>query len=218
MKGRNVILVSVDSLTENIPFEITGGDRMTAENSLLLYIPSLLVSTADTVAFTREVFIPETVSSLQSHLGKTAIREAGIKFSTKTGSGKWLVHIASSNSFKLKEKKFTAGGKNISGLISKASGMFASSDSIKGAGYNDFLLASRSLDLQAAVFDSSAIQDTNSAVFIGEYYQAIEKGSPVQEAFFSAINKVRAVNRYSHPSYWSGIRLNIYNLNLLKQK
>ncbi len=218
MKGRNVILVSVDSFTENIPFEITGGDRMTAENSLLLYIPSLLVSTADTVAFTREVFIPETDSSLQSHLGKTAIREAGIKFSTKTGSGKGLVHIASRISFNLKEKKFTAGGKNISGLISKASGMFASSDSIKGAGYNDFLLASRSLDLQAAVFDSSAIQDTNSAVFIGEYYQAIEKGSPVQEAFFSAINKVRAVNRYSHPSYWSGIRLNIYNLNLLKQK
>jgi len=218
MKDKKVILISVDSYTENIPIEIVGTDKMISEKSVLLYIPSLIVSTAANSSFTREVYVPETDSSLQSYVSKTAIRESGIKFNTKNASDRGLVHISSGIKFSQKENKFTVSGKSISGILKKASGLFVSSDGIKGAGYTDFLLGSRSFDLQAAVFNSSSIQDTNSAVFIGEYYQALGKGSSVQESFIDAMNKVRAINRFSHPSYWSGIRLNIYNLNLLKEK
>lgn len=218
MKDKKLILISTDSETEKIPFEIMGTDKMIPEKSLLIYIPSLIVSTAGNSMFTRDVFLPETDNSIQSLVDKTAIRESGIKFNTKAGSEKGMAHISSGIKYSQKEKKFTVSGKNISGIIKKTSVLFASSDGIKGAGFTDFLLASRSHDIQAIVFDTSAVQDTNSAIFTGEYYHAIEKGASIQEAYSLGLNKIKGINRFSHPAYWSGIRLNIYNLNLLKEK
>ncbi|MCK7479474.1 MAG: hypothetical protein M0C28_20590 [Candidatus Moduliflexus flocculans] len=62
------------------------------------------------------------------------------------------------------------------------------------------------------------VQDTNNAVFIEEFYRNIDKGVSLQESFSLAVNKVKNSSRYSNPSNWSGYRLNVYDLNLLKVK
>jgi tetratricopeptide (TPR) repeat protein len=221
MKDKKVILISTDSDSEKIPFEIAGDGDMISNKSLLIYIPSLLVSTSNSGSVLREVYLPETENSAAAYLGRVAIKESGIKYSTVKDSGRGMVHLLSKVRYNHGRREFNSGGqsiKNIKNIGSGSSVLFASSDEIAGAGVSDFLLSGREYNLQAALLNGSMIQDTNNALFIEEFYRNAGKDLSLQESFAAALDKVKGNSRYSYPPNWSGYRLYIYDLNLLKAK
>ncbi len=217
MKDRKLILISTDSDSEKIPFEITGDGEMISNRSLLLYIPSLLISTASKNSFSREVFLPETESSPASYINRVAVRESGIKFSSKADSGRGIVHLSSKIKYSQEKKIFSLAGKNIKDFVKSGEILFGVTDEVKGAGATDLLLSGREFNFQAALLNSSPLQDTNNALFIEEFYRSASKGVSLQESFSSALNKLKSSSKYSDPSNWIGYRLNIYNLNLIKE-
>jgi len=215
MKDKKIILISTDSDSEKIPFEIAGDGDMISNKSLLIYIPSLLVSDSNGNSVPGEVYIPETEDSTAAYLARVAIRESGIKINSAKDTQRGFIHLSSKVRYNHGKREFTIDGKNVNGLVSGSPVLFAPSDGISGAGVADFLLSCRELNLQAALLNGSSIQDTNNALFIEEFYRNAGKGISLQRSFAMALNKVKS-SSYSYPSNWSGYRLNVYDLNLLK--
>ncbi len=218
MKDRKVILISTDSDSEKIPFEIAGDGEMISNKSLLIYIPSLLVSLTSEGAVSRKLYIPETDASMPAYLDKVAVKESGVTFSFAKHPERGIIHLSSKVRYSQAKRDFMLGAKDFNTVVKGSAVLFAPSDEIKGAGMSDLLLSARELNLQAALLNSSMVQDTNNAVFIEEFYRNIDKGISLQESFSLAVNKVKNSSRYSHPSNWSGYRLNFYDLSLLKGK
>jgi hypothetical protein len=216
MKDKKVILLSTDSGTEKIPFEIAGEGQILSDRSLLLYLPSLLLASAGSTSIAREVYLSGSDNSPMAFLAGVALRESGIKQILKPDSGRGMVHLNSKIKYNQFSKEFTVGGKNLKSAVVNSAFLSVSSDELKGASSADLLLYGRDFNLQAAMINGSLIQDTNNAMFIEEFYLNAGKGASIQESFSSAVKKVKGTNRFSHPSNWSGYRLNIYNLNLLK--
>ena len=218
MKGKKVILISVDSESEKIPFEIAGDGEMISNKTQLIYIPSLLVSTTGGSSVSREIYLPETEDSMAAYLEKVAIKESGIKYSTSADSRRGIIHLSSKVRYNHGKREYSISGRNIKSLVSGNAFLFAPYDELSGTGVSDFLLYGRDLNLQAVLLNGSLIQDTNNSLFIEEFYRNAGKGTSLQESFAKALTKVRSSSKYSHPSNWSGYRLNIYDLNLLKEK
>ena len=216
MKDKTMILISADSFTEKIPFEIAGEGDMVSNKTQLVYMPSLLLSAPEKSTVSAEVYVPEIDNSAAEYLGKVAVKESGVKFSSKGSSGKGFVHLSSEISFNNERREFTVNSKNIKGIVSGNSVLYAPSDGLNGQ-VTDFLFSGRELNLKAALLNGGLIQDTNNAFFIEEFYRNAAKGVSLTESFKNALNKTRNNNRYSYPSNWSGYRLNIYDLNLLKE-
>ncbi len=216
MKDKKVILISTDSATERIPFEIAGEKEMLSDKALLLYIPSLLIASAGDSSIKREVYLPESDDSTASHLAGVAVRESGIKYSTKSESAGGMVHLTSMIKYNQFAREFTLNERNLKENRGNSALLSASSDALNGTGSSDFLLYAREFNLQAALLNGSVIQDTNNALFIEEFYRNAGRGLSLHESFAAAVNRVKGTNRYSHPANWSGYRLNIYNLNLMK--
>ncbi len=217
MKGKNVILISPDSDSEKIPFEISGDGEMISDKSIFLYIPSLLVSSTESSPFAREIFLPDGNKAMAAYLGRVAIKESGAGFDTKPGRGNGMIHLSDKIRYNQGRREYTVSGRIVRSVVSGNAVLFAPSDEIGGAGVNDFLLSGRDYNLQAALMNSSPVQDTNNALFIEEFYRNACKGISLQSSFTAALNKVKRNSRYSYPSNWDGYRLNIYNLNLLKK-
>jgi len=217
MKDKKMILISADSDSEKIPFEIAGDGEMISNKSRFIYIPSLLISTAAGSTISRQVYLPETDNSAAAYLGRVAIKESGMSLSSKPEKERGIVHLTSKIRYNSGRREFTFNNKNIKNTVNNSQVVFAQSDGIEGAGITDFLLSGREFNPQAVLLNSSQIQDTNNALFIEEFYRNAGKGVSLQESFASALNRVKN-SRFSYPSNWSGYRLNIYNLNLLKEK
>lgn len=217
MKDKKVILISSDSDSEKIPFETIGSGELLSDRSLLVYIPSLLISTSGSSLISREVYFPEQDNSASAYVGRIAVRESGIKHTLKPGSDRGFVHLFSKIRYNQGGHEFLAGGKNIKSTVNKNAVLFAPSDEIKTSGVSDFLLSGRELNLQAALMNGSLIQDTNNALFMEEFYGSINKGGSLLNSFGSALSKLKSNSNYSSPSNWAGYRLNLYNLNLLKE-
>jgi len=215
MKNKKMILISADSDSEKIPFEITGDGDYISDRSLLIYIPSLLVTSATSNSILRDVYTPELDSSAAAYIGKSAIKESGIKINSKTDINSGFIHLSSKIKYNQGRREFTFNGKNLKSVMNKNAVMFAHTDEIEVAGVNDFLLSGREFNLQAAVLNGSLIQDTNSAYFMEEFYSNIADGASLQKSFTAALNRVKS-SSFSDSSNWSGYRLNLYNLNLLK--
>jgi len=218
MKEKKVILVSTDSESEKIPFEIAGENEMISDKSLFLYIPSLLVSTAGGGSIAREVYLPDADSSMAAYLGRVAVKESGIKFSSKPVSNRGMVHLTSKIRYNQRERSFTYNDKNIKSLLTGGAVLFAPAELFSGAGNTDFLVAGKEYNLQAVLINGSQIQDANSALFTEEFYRNAARGASLLESMSNALNRVKRDSRYSYPSNWSGYRLSIYDLNLLNQK
>jgi hypothetical protein len=215
MNDRDVILISPDSDTEVIPFEILGGESFISNNASLIYIPSLLITMADSNLFTTEVYLPESDSSAIAHLTKVAIRESGIVYNTKSSSKNGIIHLYSKLTYNQSKRNFTFNNKDIKAFANNCGLFVASSDGIDGASVTDFLVFGRGLNIKAALLNSSSVQDINSAMFTEEFYKNFSRGVSVQESFSLALNKVKN-SKYSHPMNWSGYRLNIYDLSIVK--
>ena len=216
IKDKKLIIISTDSSTEKIPFEIAGDGNMLSDKSVMLYLPSLLLASAGSPAIAGEVYLPESDNSPMAYLTGVAIRESGIRQISKTVSGRGMVHLNSKIKYNQLSRDFTVYGKSLKQTAAGSAVISASSDEIKGAGSADLLLYSREFNLQAVLLNGSLIQDTNSAMFTEEFYRNAGRGVSMKDSFVSAMNKVKGTNRYSHPANWSGYRLNIYNLNLMK--
>ncbi len=218
MKDRKMLVVSTDSDTEKIPFEIIGDGERISDKTPIVYIPSLLISSYTPNTVQREVYYPELDDSVAASLGRVALRESGIKFGSKSVTANGFVHLTSSIKYDQVRREFLTSGKNIKDIVSGGSVMFAPVDGISGAGVEDFLLSGREYNLQAALLNGSSVQDTNNAVFIEEFYKNAARGVSVKGAFNAAAGKVKNSSRYAYPSNWSGYRLYVYNLNQLKDK
>ncbi len=216
IKDKKVILISTDASTEKIPFEIAGDGHMLSDKSTILYLPSLLLASAGSTSFAREVYLSGSDNSPMAFLTGVAIRESGIKQIPKPDSGRGMVHLNSKIKYNQFLREFTVSGKSLKNAVVNSAVLSASSDELKDTADADLLLFARDFNLQAALINGSFIQDTNNAMFTEEFYLNAGKGVSMQESFTSAVSKVKGTNRFSHPSYWSGYRLNIYNLNLLK--
>ncbi len=217
MKEKKVILISTDSDTEKIPFETIGDTEMLSDKSMLLYIPSLLLSTSAGSSISREVYLPEKDSSSSLYLDRVAVRESGIKINSKADSGSGMIHLSSKIRYNKGRREFTLSGKNIKDIINSSAVMYAVSDEIKGAGVIDLLLSGREFNLHGALLNNSITQDINNNLFIEEFYSNAGKGVSLRESFTTALSKLKSNSKYSNSSNWSGYRLNIYNLNLLKE-
>jgi len=217
MKNRKVILISTDSDSEKIPFEIAGDGDLITNKSLLLYIPSLLVSTSGSNSISRQIYLPETDNSTAAYLGRIAIKESGMKVNSNPNTDRGIVHLSSKIRYNIAKREFTYNNKNIKAVVNNSSVVFAPSDEITGTGIINLLLLGRELNLQAVLLNGSPVQDTNNALFIEEFYRNAGRGISLQESFSLALSKVKNNSKYSHPSNWSGYRLNIYDLNLLKK-
>gem|GEM_PF-1899908 len=215
MKDRDVILISPDSDTERIPFEILGEENFLSNKSSIIYIPSLLITTAESNLFAAEVYLPESDSSAIAYLTKVAIRESGIKYNTKSSSKNGVIHLYSKFTYNQSKRNFTFNNKDIKSYANNCGLFVASSDAIDGASVTDFLVFGRDLNIKAALLNSSRVQDINSAMFTEEFYRNFNKGISIQESFALALNKVKN-SKYSHPMNWSGYRLNVYDLNIVR--
>jgi TolB protein len=216
IKNKKLIIISTDSSTEKIPFEIAGDGNMLSDKSVMLYLPSLLLASAGNPSIAGEVYLPESDNSAMAYLTGVAIRESGIRQIPKPVSGRGMAHLNSKIKYNQLSRDFTVNGKSLKQTAGGSAVISASSDEVKGAGSADLLLYSREFNLQAALLNGSLVQDTNSAMFIEEFYRNAGRGVSMKDSFASALNKVKGTNRYSHPANWSGYRLNIYNLNLMK--
>ncbi|MCL1833673.1 MAG: hypothetical protein FWG49_04140, partial [Leptospirales bacterium] len=215
MKDKGVILISADSDSEKIPFEILGGEKFLSDSSSIAYIPSLLVTVADSNFFTTEVYLPESDSSAAAYLFKVAIKESGIKYNTKNYSKNSIVHLFSKFTYNQNRRNFTFGYSDIRSLANNFTLFVASSDGLTGVSETDFLVFGRDLNIKAALLNSSRVQDINNAIFLEEFYKNFGNGIAVRESFTLALNKVKK-SKYNHPMNWSGYRLNIYDLSIVK--
>ena len=214
MKDKDVILISVDSDSEKIPFEILGGESFLANKASILYIPSLLITTAESNQFTAEVYLPESDSSAIAYLTRVAIRESGIKHNTKSSSKNGIIHLYSKFAYNPNKRVFTFSNTEIKGNANTFALLVASSDRFDGASITDFLVFGRNLNIKTALLNNSRVHDINSAIFTEEFYRNLNRGISLQESFTSGLNKVKNSN-YSHPMHWSGYRLYVYDLKMM---
>jgi hypothetical protein len=215
MKDKGVILISADSDSEKIPFEILGGEKFLSDSASIAYIPSLLVTVADSNLFTTEVYLPESDSSAAAYLSKVAIKESGIKYNTKSYPKNSIVHLYSKFTYNQNRRNFTFGYSDIKSLANNFNLFVASSDGLAGVSSTDFLIFGRDLNIKAALLNGSRVQDINNAIFLEEFYKNFGSGVSIRESFTLALNKVKQ-SKYNHPMNWSGYRLNIYDLSIVK--
>ncbi|MCL1864763.1 MAG: hypothetical protein FWF73_03015 [Spirochaetes bacterium] len=217
MKDKNVIFISPDSDSEKIPFEILGEGDYLSNRASIIYIPSLLVTMADSNLFTAEVYLPESDNSASASLSRVAINESGIKYNTKSHSKTGIIHLYSKFTYNQNKRNFTFNNRDIKSFANNCGLLVASSGGIEGAGVTDFLVFGRDLNIKAALLNGSRVQDVNSAVFTEEFYRNFGKGIAIQESFTLALNKVKN-SKYSHPMNWSGYRLYVYDLNIIRKQ
>jgi len=215
MKDKDVILISTDSDSEKIPFEILGEENFLSSRAAIIYIPSLLLTVAEGNLFTTEVYLPESDSTASAYLARVAIRESGIIHNTKSYSKNGIIHLYSKLAYNHTKRIFTFNNKDIKSSANNSGLFVASSDEITGASITDFLAFGRDLNIKAALLNSSRVQDINSAMFTEEFYKNLNKGISLQESFTLALDTVKS-SKYNHPMNWSGYRLYIYDLNLIK--
>ncbi|MCK7479473.1 MAG: hypothetical protein M0C28_20585 [Candidatus Moduliflexus flocculans] len=84
-------------------------------------------------AISREVYLPETDGSMAAYLGKVAVKESGVKFSSAKDNGRGFIHLSSKVRYNQGKREYMLGGKNVKGVVKGNSVMFAPSDEIAGS-------------------------------------------------------------------------------------
>ncbi|HPJ36026.1 MAG TPA: hypothetical protein PK358_14400, partial [Spirochaetota bacterium] len=189
-KSRKLLLISPDSYTEQIPFEIIGKGKMLSEELRIVYLASpLLLTHSKGGTLDRVSFVGGEGSGFQSHVEMVAARESGI--STGDSKSSRMAHVTGDIQYTSSEKGFLVSGRTLTSATGSPDFLYATLDEYSGAGPVDFALSARISGIKSAMINTSPVSELNRGVFAGGFYGSLAEGKSLAVSYTTALEKTK---------------------------
>lgn len=214
LKNVKTIIFCCDSLTEKLPFEIAGEERMLSDDYSIVYVSSpLLLSDTPSERPGSVQVVSYRDDDLRQYVERAAVRESGVPFAVSDNAGGNAAHVADNVNYSSSYPFFTVeSGWSLDRLVAGSRMAYITAGDMGRASVTDLVLAVQQWCSGDVLISNPGDRELNSAVFIESFYAGYYTGSGAGQAFRQAADRA-AKGRNSQPAGRAGTRIYMRSLS-----
>jgi TolB protein len=201
LKNVKIIIFCCDSLTEKLPLEIAGEERMLADDYSIVHVSSpLLLSDSPPERPGSVQIVSYSNDDRRQYVERAAVRESGVPFAVSDNAGGNAAHVADLVNYSSSYPFFTVeSGWSLDRFVAGSRMVYITAGDMGGASVTDLVLAVQQWCSGDVLISNPGERELNSPVFIESFYGGYYAGSGAAQAFIQAADRA-AKGRNSQPA------------------